>query len=67
MLTQLYKEVNYLTLLSHDNIVKCLGLHVPKPRYQNYFHINLVMEYIAGGSLADYLRKVGALDIEGTK
>merc|ERR1711959_424290 len=48
-LTQCHRELNILTKLDHDNIVKYLGTHED----EEYFY--MYMEYVAGGSLDDLM------------
>lgn len=61
------REITMIKKLSHQNVVKCYGLHIPQQEYEDSFVCNIVMEYISGGCLASMIRKQGAFEIETTK
>nr|CAB3265598.1 CBL-interacting protein kinase 33-like [Phallusia mammillata] len=54
IVTEAKKEASLLTLINHENVVRCHGVVV----WSNYFAI--VMDYIEGGTLYDFLRLVPA-------
>lgn len=54
----LYREIQLLKDLEHDNIVQYLGYDVD----EDEGHINIFLEYVPGGSIASCLSKQGKFD-----
>jgi len=66
-LEKLGQQVKLLTQLCHPNVVKCLGMHIPRPSTSNMAVFNLVFEYLEQGSLADLLQKKSSLSLSEVK
>lgn len=60
MVDQFAKQIRLHSCLDHPNIVKFYGC------FQEKNDIYLVMEYMNGGTLFDYLNKVNALTVKET-
>ena len=64
--TQLYellsKEVEVMRKFEHQNVVKCMGLFNPPASCEGVAVCNLILEYVSGGSLADYLKHNGPME-----
>lgn len=60
MVSQFAKQIKVHSSLDHPNIVKFHGV------FEDKDYIYLVMEYLNGGTLFDYLNKVNCIAIKET-
>ncbi|KAI0216105.1 mitogen-activated protein kinase kinase kinase, partial [Massospora cicadina] len=56
MIKELYREIELLKDLDHDNIVQYLGFEA------NDQSVNIFLEYVSGGSIASVLMRTGPFD-----
>lgn len=56
MIKELYREIELLKDLDHDNIVQYLGFKASSES------INIFLEYVSGGSIASVLMRTGPFD-----
>lgn len=52
----LRNEIELLTGVQHDNVVRYLGFEVTSE------HVNVFLEYVSGGSIASMLNEIGSFD-----